>query len=286
MKSLIFPLLALMSCSTALTAASVIWSDDFSGSQLNSYFTKYRNYLDIDIAQSGGQLVVSSSRAANFAAAYAVTSTDQNGVSSADGASMYNFFHRPIAVTITDPIFSGGLTSGVGYNFFVLLGTPSGGDIANLNPRSSMSGAYARLFYNPGGAYSLEVGDRVIGGGAVGNTMALSGAPTAFTLTLNGTEWQVDVVGTTFSATGMTSVSGTLAQIVEGDLAGSTYFSLGTIQSGNLNAASVPYDVAISSLLIEEVQIVPEPDVTMLLGVGIIAIGLRSWRQRKIVDRE
>lgn len=275
-----------MSCSSAATAASVIWNDDFSGSNLNPYFTKYRNYLDIDVAQSGGQLVVSSSRTANFAAAYVATSTDQNGVSTADGASMYDFFHRPIAVTVSDPIFSGGLTGGVGYNIFVLLGTPNGGDIANLNPRSSMSGAYARLFYNPGGAYSLEVGDRVIGGGAVGNTLALNGAPTAFTFTLSGTQWQLDVVGTTFLSTGTTSATGTLAQITAEDLAGGTYFSMGTIQTGNLNTTSVPYDIAISSLLIKEASVVPEPGVVMLLGMGAIMVGVRAWRQRQSVDQE
>ncbi len=281
MKRLFYPLGFLLGLTSTLLAAPVtIWEDDFNASSFNPNLALYRNYTGVNATQGGGTLVYTSTIPNNFAGVHLWTRTDENGATDADGKGVYDFFHRPISVTLSGPTFSGPLTAGIGYNLFMLLGIPNGNDPANLTPRTAFSGAFARLNYDAGGVWSITVGDRVIGGSAVTETLALNGAPSDVRLTLNGTAWEVALSGTTFSVGGAAVATGTLTQLTAAHLTGATAFSLGTIQTGDLAAGSVPYSISLSGLeILSPAVVVPEPgSVALVLGGMVLLAG---WARRK-----
>ena len=265
-------LLALLLFQISAVASTVIWDDDFSGSSINSYFTVYRNYGDINAVQTGGRMNFVSDRGTNFAEVHVATATDQNGNSQIGSEPVFNFFDREISIKASDPSFSGDLVSGLGYNLFLLIGVPAGGDVQNLTPRTDFSGAFARINYDVGGIWSITVGDRIIGGGVDTSTLSVTGAPSSVELVLNGGEWRLTLEGATFSGGG-TSAMGSFSRLTASDLDGQSYFSMGTINQGDLDSSSVPFEVSLSRLQIADTTPIPEPSSVALFGVAALLGG-------------
>jgi len=175
--------LALLFLSSCLHASTTIWEDDFSGASLDSHFSTYVS--SGNISQSNGNLVFTTTAGTTLLSSYIYTKTDQNGNASLGSASMYNFYDHPISITLSGIAVTGTPTGTNTFDLFLLMGTPQSSNIANLTPRNSVSGAFARLSYDATGTYTLYMGDRLIGGpGAVTTNFVLIGTPTSLELTM------------------------------------------------------------------------------------------------------
>lgn len=265
------PFIALLFMSSWLHASTVIWKDDFSGSSLDPHFSTYI-LSGFGVSQNNGNLVFSSNNGTTLLTSYIYTKTDQNGASTADGSSMYNFFNRPITIKLSDIAVTGTPTGSNSFDLYLLLGTPKGGSIADLTPRNNVSGAFARLSYGSNGIYTVYIGDRLIDGSAGAKTTSFSliGQPTSMEFILNGSNWTLSLSGATFDASGATSKSGVLTQITSASLIGSTYFSMGIINYPNLPTDNLPYGFSISDL---EIQSIPEPSSLGLAASVVIVAG-------------
>jgi len=269
--------------SSSLNAQTIVWTDSFSGGSLNPLFsTQLSN--SFTATQGGGSLTFSSSSGTNFAKGYIYTNKDQDGNMVVDEASIYNFFNRPITITLSDLSFSGTPSAGNTYSFFALLGTPVSNDTTKIAPRDNFAGAFVRLNKSDSGTYTLAVGSRIIesGGSASVTSFSLSGLPASLALTLDGANWTLAISGASFSSDDSAFRSGTFTNITEEDMEGSMYFSMGIVNYSTLDASSLPYSVSISNL---EIAAVPEPGsvgLISLAGVAVLSLSRMAGRKKNV----
>ncbi|MBC2593959.1 hypothetical protein H5P28_06760 [Ruficoccus amylovorans] len=250
----------------SLSAQTILWNEDFSGSTLNPNLTGMKSGDGVVPSLSDGKITFNSG-SIGFAQSKIYTAKTQTGAVSLNGHDVYNFFDEGFTVSVSDISFTG-----TGGDLFIMIGAG-----IDAFPRGAIPGVFLRLERTSSGSYTLSLNDKGAGGLVKGYTYSLSSLPTSLSLSLNADGWEMTVGGTTFSAGG-TSRSGdvwTYINSTDFDTA-IPYLSIGTVNY--LATGSNDFTASISGF--EVVTAVPEPsESAFLFGLSTL-IGLWLLRRR------
>ncbi len=221
--------------------AGTLYTSDFRDGTLRSPLRVYAT-RGIDVKVEESRLRIDCGNGNNFAKGFVYL--DGEAGDSWGASDDLNFFKHPLVLDIRGIAFSRTPAEHEAYDYYALLGVPFEGKSKNLTPRDAFTGAYVRLSLNEAGEYSLIVGERVIGGLAVGDIQRLTGRPDGLTLVLDRDRWLVTLSGSRFIDNGMPSLQGCFEQLNSKILAGEgVSFATGLINYCDMKE---PYAVSLS----------------------------------------
>ena len=184
--------------------AGVLWDEDFSGASLNANFTEFTQGAGAEVVQAGGQLVMDTGVAAGSAHAALNTVSDQSGtLTQTNGAALYNFYNHPVQARFDIASISGSSGNKQNVFYFSVGEDADGKHMPQINVLDN--GLGFRLEQTDSNSTWQIIYQALDGAANAGNgTVAiLSGAPTAITYTLSGTQAAIQLEGATFTALGI-----------------------------------------------------------------------------------